>query len=176
MRILQHTTVNARDRRNRDYDTHLSPASIRSLFNDRVGLTFQVKQCDFRARIFSLSLRMSRRPDVEFLQTGTSTFRIPRPLATLETRARASIHVISASQRRRRTPLPLSQARCAISTPRFNEVHQSFDPPLLRRSLNISRRGGGGSRRRPVRTRASVFKRRSSTIFLHIKPRLCISR
>jgi len=66
---------------------------------------------------------------------------LSRPALAHSRRARASLHVISPAIAARL--VALSQARRAISTPRFNEVHQSFDPPLRRRSLNISHGGGG---------------------------------
>lgn len=155
------------DRRNRNRDKRSSLDSVRFLFASMIASDSLSKSKS--ARFPRADLLSPRCTDVEFLQTGTSTFRIASA-RTLETRARASIHVISASQHRRRTPLLLSQARCAISTPRFNEVHQSFDLPLLRRSLNISRGGGGGQSER-VRASLSVRVARS----LYILSRGCVS-
>jgi len=90
---------------------------------------------------------------------------LSRPALAHSRRARASLHVISSAIAARL--VALSQARRAISTPRFNEVHQSFDPPLRRRSLNISHGGLAGGQS----DLASILKRTvpSSSAVLRIR-------
>lgn len=95
-------TVNARARAIEEIattiSTHLPPPFARYSLQRSRRIRFPNQTVRFpRGSSFSTTFR---RPDVEFLQTGTSTFRIASA-CTLETHARSSIHVISTSQHRR---------------------------------------------------------------------------